>query len=268
MSNWQRWLQAREAQAVIDAIEIAPERRDVRAWRREMLGGPDNVLSPRAVKDWLDRFHSSAEVAAREIEIERVEIEEGIVPRYSTVRVYAGSRSPIQSLFALADSLREHFGWTAPSAAGWILTGGRPKLDAFEVEVEPARPKSDQRWRTIRMTIPVEIPPSVVADRYRLEREEAGKGLPRVKGTPLATKSLEACIFAIRRNDGRAWAEVYAEWEARRAAMTDPTILDFSTGHEFAAAARATYRKLTGRNLRWKRGRGERISAVEQSISD
>ncbi len=256
MSNWERWVQAREAQAVVDAFEIAPERRDVRAWRRDMLGGPSTVLVPSKVRGWLDAFPQSAEAEPRAVEFERSPIEDGILPSYSTHYVHATRRSPILSLFLLADTLREHFGWTAKSAAGWILTGGRPRLDAFEIEVDPPKPKPDQRWRTIRMTIPFEIPPSVVADRYRAEREEAGKGLPRVKGTPLVVKSLEACIFAMRRNDGREWAEVFAEWEARRAVATNPRLMEFSSGHEFAAAARSTYKKLTGRALKWKRSRG------------
>ena len=258
--NWKRWLQARDLRAALDALELAPERGDVRAWRRRHLGDADAILDARGAQDWIRKRSEGAARPIREVRMENPKWFSGVFPRYTSTHAH-GSAAEIETLFEVAASLHEHFGWTVETAAGWLLTGSIPEIPKFEIRVEPASPKPDQRWRLITMKIPIEIPPSVVADAYRERWEQVSKGLPIARGTPISEKSLAACRFAVQRNDGRSWGEVFAEWNKARDKETEPDSWAFDSAQVLAAAVRLSYQRLTGRPLKWKRRRGERIKA-------
>ena len=262
----------RQARAEIDAIDIAPDFDAARQFRSQYLRM--KLLPIDAVKDRLEdwRMAQPNPLVAPEWPEDKpfpplhpftVEVRKPDTPvdepplqfRFDIVK-----EGVLGSLQGAANFTARIFGWTEASAAGWILTGSLPIVPEMEIFRIPREFEARQRWQSIKMTVPVDVPPSVLARRYAIEREKAIEELPWMAGNPVGEKALNACTFALTRNDGSSWEQTFEQWSSQLPATEGSKRVSFRSARNFAYSARETYFRLTGRRLKWNRSRGKRDS--------
>lgn len=269
--TWRKWVAMREARAQIDALEVAPDLDQVTGYRQRHSWSGE-LLPIDELTFWMEREHAKAlqgSIDALEdplspahrltpivVEVRRPRA--GKQEELITCRAQFAPESDLYALNSLAFALTEKFGWTHASAAGWVLTGSLPVVPEIDVQLLPRSLEGRERWKAIQITVPVEMPPSVLAHRYAKERKAALEGLPPLPENPIGDKALLACVFALQRNDGRTWESVSEDWSRQWAGTSNAKPFAFQSARNFAYTVRQTYQRLTGRKLDWKRSRGQR----------
>ncbi len=280
--SWEKWLRIREARTQIHAIEVAPDDADVIRWRAQAFADREGrLLKDEEVETWVEQYEDPIPLPDMSDAKARLDYfaKRKATPTQRWIENYRASPAgtwfrpsgegfqviPIAGSILdegcrLAESLAAQLGWTDESAIRWLLTGvlptGRPVAELLSGP-EPGK-VTPQHEVTLR--IPIEIPPDAVAELYQLVRGMAAsklKDLPAVKNTPISEKSLRATVFALERSQsGDAWGDVFDEWT--RYAKSQRKEWGFASTQSFISATRKTYKRLTGRDLQWKRQRGER----------
>ncbi len=282
--SWQKWLRIREARIQLDALEIAPRDSNVIRWRLEAFADRDGrLLDDVEVEGWVERFEDLLQVPdmsdararlryykERDALPKRWWIESarsGPAGRWSPpsgegFEVYPKPGSLLDEGLQLAESLAARFGWTEASGNRWLLTGVLPTARPIAEIQPPAEQQKTAPWREVVLRIPVEIPPDAVAELYQSVRAGAIsnlKGVPLVKNTPIAERNLKAAVFAAERSQsGASWGDVCDEWTNYAKSLRKGKEWSFASTQSFISAVRKTYSRLTGRELQWKRKRGER----------
>jgi hypothetical protein len=272
--TWRRWHAMRQARAEIDAIEIAPKHEFVLQFRSKDLRGklvPFDSVEDR-LKDWeLDQDHPliggvwDEETPVSSLHQFTVEFRPTGCPTSDPanrieLRVDIQKDSRLTRLRSISSWTAEMFGWTEESTAGWVLTGSLPTVPEMRMDRVPVDHEARQRWQAIEMWVPIEVPPSVLAQRYAVERAKALEDLPMMAGNPVGEKALNACTFALARNDGQSWEQVFKDWNQKPLPDGDRTGSAFRSARNFAHTARETYFRLTGNKLKWNRSRGQKES--------
>lgn len=274
-SAWQKWLRIREARIQIDAHEVASADPEVVRWRDKALDDRGGLLlRDEEVEGWIAPFEDAPSPRIRPPTLpltgERWWIESHRASPASTwappsgegFAVYPKEGSILEEGMKLAESLGNRFGWTAPSAARWLLTGFPPTGSPIAEIRSPEGQQEGAQWREVVLRVPVEVPPDAVADLYQSRREAALAGMksvPFIKNTPISEKTLKATMFAVERSQsGDSWGDVFVEWSKHIKSQRKGKEWGFASPQSFISATRKTYKRLTGRDLQWKRQRGER----------
>ena len=168
----------------------------------------------------------------------------------------------IGELFWLGIHLENEFGWRADSARAWVISEGAiPWIRAVNVDhfASGQRPAT---WTYLRHRVVIDaaigLPVARVGEVFASFQSARARDVhyPRL-ARPLAPAILEATLFAVERNDGRAWEDVLEDWNAR---TVEPGFR-YEPGREgtrrFAKDVRRTYKALIGEPLRWQRGPGK-----------
>ncbi len=228
-------------------------------------GGPPSV-TPNFCKKWLPDGKPIEDRDAARKWLDKFATKSGPVVYFSfddqdeDYPVRAGNVEFFADLDYLAETFVELQQWTMPSARAWLITkDARPIVPAVELELsrppDPESPELDKLnylyvyHPKVTLEVTLDTPPKVVMDYYekaqRLYEEESGKDLKR--GREMADWTLDLVAFAVSRNDGRAWPQLLAAWNA-----STPEDWHFKSSKQINLATRKGYRTLMGEDLDWR----------------
>lgn len=158
-------------------------------------------------------------------------------------------------LYWLGLYLQGEFGWEPNYARGWAISRDAYPI-VFPIKVRHRTPpvvEAPNAYRhRILLDVAVDIPPARLEQEFR-DIQSNVKTKWALPAKPIAEWNLRATVFAVWRNDGRAWGDVVDAWNESVKESSWKYEDSVEGAHLFGKTVRRTYRALIGKPMKWKR---------------